>query len=280
LITASDLATTLNDSVLSANWSASAAALKTNFNEAFWLPSEGMYRDNETTTLCPQDANSMAVLYNLTTSAEQANSVSEGLTANWNALGAIAPELPDTISPFIGSLELQAHFQSGNDLRAMDLLRREWGYMLYTNLSVQSTLLEGYTSNGSIGYRSYDGYNYDTSYTSHAHGWSSGPTSALTFYVLGLTVTSNQGRTWSVAPHTSGLPVAQGGFETPLGWYGVQWSLKGNTFMLSMDVPVGTSGTVRLPLAGKVTIDGKSTTVGSGAEIPLAGGNHSIVVQS
>ena len=33
----------------------------------------------------------------------------------------------------------------------MDLLRREWGYMLYTNLSVQSTLLEGYTANGSIG---------------------------------------------------------------------------------------------------------------------------------
>ena len=33
---------------------------------------------------------------------------------------------------------------------AMDLLRREWGYMLYTPLSVQSTLLEGYTGNGSL----------------------------------------------------------------------------------------------------------------------------------
>lgn len=47
--------------------------------------------------------------------------------------------------------QLQAHFQSGNDARAMDLLHREWGYMLYTNLSVQSTLLEGFTANGSIG---------------------------------------------------------------------------------------------------------------------------------
>ena len=65
-----------------------------------------MYRDNETTTLCPQDANSMAILYNLTTSAEQANSISEGLTKSWNDIGAIAPELPDTISPFIGSLEV------------------------------------------------------------------------------------------------------------------------------------------------------------------------------
>ena len=72
-------------------------------------------------------------------------------------------------------------------------------------------------------YRSYDGYNYDPSYTSHAHGWSSGPTSALTYYVLGLTVTSPQGRTWQVAPHLSGLEAAEGGFTTPLGWFGVKW---------------------------------------------------------
>ena len=32
----------------------------------------------------------------------------------------------------------------------MDLLRREWGYMLYTNLSVEPTLLEGSTANGSL----------------------------------------------------------------------------------------------------------------------------------
>jgi neutral trehalase len=96
----------VNDSVRASNWSSNAAALKTRFNEVFWFPPAGMYRDNDTTTLCPQDANSMAVLYNLTTSAEQANSVSEGLTRNWNDLGAVAPELPDTISPFIGSLEV------------------------------------------------------------------------------------------------------------------------------------------------------------------------------
>ena len=130
-------------------------------------------------------------------------------------------------------------------------------------------------------FRSDQGYNYDASYTSHSHGWSSGSTSALTFYVLGLTVTSNQGRTWSVAPHTSGLSAAQGGFETPLGWYGVQWSLAGKTLELDINVPAGTSGIVRLPFAGKVTMGGKSTTVASGAGISLAGGNHSIVaVQS
>ena len=48
--------------------------------------------------------------------------------------------------------KLQAHFEAGEDVRAFDLLHREWGYMLYTNLSVQSTLLEGFTANGSLSY--------------------------------------------------------------------------------------------------------------------------------
>jgi hypothetical protein len=96
----------VNDSIRALNWSSNAALLKTRFNEVLWFPSAGMYRDNETTTLCPQDGNSLAVLYNLTTSAEQADSISEGLTRNWNELGAIAPELPDTIAPFIGSFEV------------------------------------------------------------------------------------------------------------------------------------------------------------------------------
>lgn len=67
-----------------------------------------MYRDNDTTTLCPQDANSFAVLFNLT-NATQANSISKGLQKNWNDIGPVAPELPDTISPFISGFEVSIH---------------------------------------------------------------------------------------------------------------------------------------------------------------------------
>ncbi|KAL4242799.1 alpha-L-rhamnosidase [Abortiporus biennis] len=261
LVNSAELASYVNDSSLASQWSRNASNLKTTFNNAFWLPEQGMYRDNLTTTLCPQDANSMAVMFNLTTSPEQATSISKGLTKNWNDLGAIAPELPDTISPFIGSLELQAHFIAGNDDTAMNLLRREWGYMLYTNLSVQSTLLEGFTANGSLGYRSYRGYNYDASYTSHAHGWSSGPTSALTFYVLGLTVTSPQGKTWSFDPHLSGLSNVEGGFETPLGWFGVNWELSPSVtnpaFSAEVSVSQGTEGQIRFPASGSIAVNGK-----------------------
>jgi hypothetical protein len=53
-----------------------------------------MYVDNTTTTLTPQDANSFAVLYNLTTSPEQAANISQSLRKYWNDLGSVAPELP------------------------------------------------------------------------------------------------------------------------------------------------------------------------------------------
>lgn len=66
-----------------------------------------MYVDNTTTTLTPQDANSLAVLYNITVSHEQALSISKGLRKNWNELGPVAPELPDTISPFISGFEVK-----------------------------------------------------------------------------------------------------------------------------------------------------------------------------
>ncbi|OCB86064.1 Six-hairpin glycosidase [Sanghuangporus baumii] len=283
LTNSADLAAYLNDTELASAYSANASIVKSAFNHEFWVESLGMYRDNTSTTLCPQDANSFAVLFNLTQNASQANSVSAGLEKNWNELGAVAPELPDTISPFIGGFELQAHFVSGNDDRAMDLLRREWGYMLYTNLSVQSTLLEGYTANGSLGYRSYRGYNYDPAYTSHAHGWSSGPTSALTFYVLGLQIMTPQGQDWTLEPHTSGLSAAQGGFETPLGWFGASWELSGrkNTQFV-VETPKGTSGTVTLPagLGKSVRVNGnplksKSTKNGKTTFV-VSGGKHTI----
>ncbi|KDR78125.1 hypothetical protein GALMADRAFT_94657 [Galerina marginata CBS 339.88] len=285
LLTATDLAKAMNQNTLATAWAKNATALKQTFNNAFWLESAGMYRDNQTTTLCPQDANSFAVLYNLTTSTSQAKRVSDGLQKNWNAIGPVAPELPDTISPFISGFEIQAHFEAGNDARALELIRRTWGFMLYTPTSVQSTLLEGFTANGSLAYRYQVGYNNDPAYTSHAHGWSSGPTSALTFYVLGLTVTSPQGKTWAVAPHIDGsIPAAEGGFETPLGWFGVQWKLTppstGHSLELHVDTPQGTTGVVTVP-PGMTTqgflVDGTLSHSPAGS-ISLKGGKHTILM--
>ncbi|KAG6827253.1 hypothetical protein H0H92_012614 [Tricholoma furcatifolium] len=284
LTTATDLATVMNDTDLASAWAVNATGLKQAFNDAFWLESAGQYRDNSSTTLCPEDGNSFAVLFNLTQSQEQMDIVSEGLQGNWNNLGPVAPELPDTISPFIAGFELQAHFKSGNDARAMNLLRRTWGYMLYTPLSVQSTLLEGFTANGSLSYRSYRGYNYDPAYTSHAHGWSTGPTSALTYYVLGLTVTSPQGADWSLAPHVvdTGLSDVQGGFETPLGWFGAHWVWSEfSGFQVQVNAPKGTSGVFVVPqgISGTLVVGGANKgQVAQGQSIALEGGEYTVSV--
>ncbi|KAH9476748.1 hypothetical protein JR316_0010663 [Psilocybe cubensis] len=293
LTTASSLASTMSLPSLSSTYLQNATALKSAFNNAFWLPSKGMYRDNQTTTLCPQDANSFAILFNLTEREEQKRMVSDGLVRNWNGIGPVAPELPDTISPFISGFEIQAHFEAGNDARAMELIRRTWGYMLTTDLSVQSTLLEGFTANGSLAYRYNHGYNDDPAYTSHSHGWSSGPTPALTFYVLGLTLTELQGRTWALAPHFGGgLRAAEGGFQTGLGWFGVKWSAvfgeqgEVESLMMSVETPEGTNGVVMLPkgINGWIAVDGSrlenlSLQDSRGVTLRLIGGKHEIQVQ-
>ena len=128
-------------------------------------------------------------------------------------------------------------------------------------------------------YRSYDGYAYDPTFVSHSHGWSTGPTSALTFYVLGLTVTSPLGQTWAIAPHTSGLPSAQGGYSTSLGWFGVEWTSGTDGFNITLSTPEGTSGTLKLPITGTVTVDGVQSDQDGSQPLELSGGNHTVVVQ-
>ena len=106
LTISAELASYLNETELASAWSANASTLRTTFNNAFWSDELGMYTDNATTSFVPQDGNSLAVVFNLT-SPEQAQSISNGLTKNWDQFGAVSPESPDTIAPFIGGFEVR-----------------------------------------------------------------------------------------------------------------------------------------------------------------------------
>ncbi|KAG6872862.1 hypothetical protein C0995_005850 [Termitomyces sp. Mi166 len=76
--------------------------------------------------------------------------------------------------------------------------------------------------------------------------------SALTFHVLGLRVTSPQGKTWSLSLHLGeSLSGAEGRFETPLGSFGVRWTLSAGTSSSGADlqqrqVPGGMGGTLEI----------------------------------
>ena len=44
--------------------------------------------------------------FNLTASDEQKARISEGLEQFWTDVGAVTPELPDTVAPFVGGMEV------------------------------------------------------------------------------------------------------------------------------------------------------------------------------
>ncbi|KAJ5953589.1 hypothetical protein N7454_000485 [Penicillium verhagenii] len=223
-----------------------AAGVKSAANKLLWDSSSGMYRDNETTTLHPQDGNTWAIKANITQSNKQRRTISAALKARWGTYGAPAPEAGATISPFIGGFELQAHYIAGQPNAALDLLRLQWGYMLLDSKMTQSTFIEGYSTDGSIHYAPY----IDDARISHAHGWSTGPTYALTGYAAGIRLTGPAGRSWVIAPQPGNLTAVDAGLTTALGVFSValQRNPSGEGYSrLSFNTPVSTTGVVRLP---------------------------------
>ncbi|KAK3079839.1 hypothetical protein LTS18_003772, partial [Coniosporium uncinatum] len=214
-----------------------AASLRNAIQTHCWDPTAHAFRDNATTTtLYPQDANSLAILFGLT-NRTQSLAISASLTRNWTPIGPEPPELPQNISPFITSLEIQAHFEADRADRALDLIRRTWGWYLKNPNGTESTVIEGYRTDGSFGYRFNRGYP-NPSYTSHAHGWSSGPTSALTEYVVGLRVVGPAGQRWRLRPQFGDLEWCEGGFTTSLGKYQAKWNrTAGAEYSLSYYAP-------------------------------------------
>jgi hypothetical protein len=98
----------------------------------------------------------------------------------------------------------------------------------------------------------------------------------LTYFVLGLTITSPKGATWSLAPHLSGLEVAEGGFETVLGWFGVKWFTQNGHLLITLNVPTGTQGVVNLPGTGGILVDGEEVLTTADGSFDIDGGKHNI----
>ena len=266
LTTGSALATWAGDANLTSTYSQRAGMLAGNIVKYTYDASYGAFKDNNTDTpLHPQDANSMALLFGVVSNTSaRAQTISERLTRNWTPIGAETPELPNNISPFISGFEIQGHFTIGNTHRALELIKRSWGWYLHNKNGTESTVIEGYLTNGSFAYRNYRGYDYDAAYVSHSHGWSSGPTSALTNFVLGLSVTDRAGIAWKLAPQFGDLTSVEGGFTTSLGKFQASWNVtsNGDEYSLAWTVPADTTGEVVLPALpagskGTVVVNGK-----------------------
>lgn len=250
------LAAALNDTSVIEQYTSVAAGIKTAANAQLWNATAGLFRDNETVVdFYPQDGNSWAIVSNLTDSPEKNTAISSALTARWTPYGPPAVEAQDAVSPFISGFELHAHILANNVTAALDLLRLEWGFMLDDPRMTNSTFIEGYSADGELHYAPYT----NDPRVSHAHGWATGPTSVLSFYIAGIQLLGGAGRTWLVAPRPGGLTSVDAGYETPLGVFSAATNASAEVGVTGVDfsAPVGTVGGVSLPYpscAGTVTL--------------------------
>ncbi|KAL2701605.1 hypothetical protein AAEP93_005903 [Penicillium crustosum] len=274
------LAAVLNDTSVGNIWTIKARNIKAAANQHLWDHDAGLFRDNETTTLYPQDGNVWAVKSNLTQSLSQIRQISQSLRNRWGKYGAPAPEAGRTVSPFISGFELQAHYIAGNPNSALELLRLEWGFMMDDPRMTNSTFIEGYSSDGSLHYEPYT----NDPRVSHSHGWSTGPTSILMHYAAGLRLKSAAGATWSIAPQPGDLTFVDAGFVTKLGSFAVAFELRNGTYQhLRFSTPVGTIGDLVLPGSNGtlISVNGLKVALGAdGVASGLAGGNWTFVPRS
>ncbi|MFD1276744.1 hypothetical protein ACFQ51_48230 [Streptomyces kaempferi] len=261
------LATIEGDSSLAASWTGRAAAIKTAANSLLWDSSKGMYKDNPTSGLYPQDGNSLAVWYGLTDSTAKSRSIITGLGARWGAYGPTTPEWGGNVSPFAGGMELNARFTANDDYGALAQIRRTWGHMLNSDIGTKSTFWEGIKADGGLA--------YGGSFMSLAHGWSTAPTSTLTFDVLGTAPESATGA-YHFVPHAGDLTSAQGRITMPQGAVDASWSRApaAGTYTAHLTSPAGTTGRIGVPKFGggnlAVSVNG-NVVWSNGAFTPTGG---------
>lgn len=284
-----------------AAWAQQAADLKDAVNSGgFWDPDRSLYRDKTSgngANLYPQDGNSLAAWFGLAT-PDRARGISGALTSNWTSIGAKTPEKSATsIHPFPGSMEVQAHFAANDDQRGLDLIRAEWGYMLDAPQGTASTFWEGYKTDGSSDYTDTGPGFRPGAYMSMAHGWATGPTSALTFYVLGIDPGPVDESTYDLVPHPGDLHHVEGQLDTAGGPVRLAYDVDqdAGTFTARYTASDGVLQTISLPtyssafivqLDGDVVWDGTRATGSANARIEdgrvlldAVGGTHTVSVE-
>lgn len=126
-----------------------------------------------------------------------------------------------------------------------------------------SILIKGYATSGGTKYSAYG----TQSRVSHAHGWSTAPTTLLSTLVAGLQIDSAMGTTWTVAPQPGDLTSVEVGFTATLGVFNITLAADGagSVSSATLCTPDGTSGVFDLgSQTGTLTsADGTATSFDS-----------------
>jgi hypothetical protein len=214
---------------------AQAAALARNMVAHLWDPAARAFLLNSNDPLRnhTQDAQVEAVYAGVVT-GDQATGALWFITDHLGTMYGVRngeydadPFMSNYISPYISGTELLARLSQHDATGALVLMRREWGHMVDTDPN--SDVWEKVAFDGDIaGYtpqqlNSAPGANSVRGASSYAHGWSTGPVTALSGYVLGIRPTSPGYATWTVEPQPGDLTSAQGQSPTPHGAVVSRW---------------------------------------------------------
>ncbi len=278
---ASSIAGWLGERASGRAWKKRIPGIAAKFSAAFWDKSAGAFKDATTGAVDhPQDGNVFAILAGLATKKQSLSALNELGTKDKYSWGnsivdndtwdspTWGMDAKERVYPFISYFELLARFGLNRDESAVDLIRREWGYMAYNG--PQTTMWE---TIGPFGGPPVD------KHPSYDSGWSSGAAPALTEFVLGVTPeTVGFGRV-HLAPHPADVSWAKGDVPTPHGPVHVDWRYgAAGDFIETVRTPV--PGTITVPFGGLATLDGKKTASRSGhpTTARFGSGMHTLIV--
>ncbi len=268
---AAGIATTLGKPADAQRWSQRATAVAAAVNAHLWDSAAGAYLDSaDGPARHAQDGNAMAVTAGVADPARAAAALAYLASSTRQAYGnafmdnETLPGVSDAsqrVYAFTSYPELVARFQSGLADSAIDQIKRTYGWMYDHDPGI--TAWEGIGPGGTP---------YEGTYTSMAHGWSTGVLPALTNQLLGAAPTGPGFATWAVRPRPGAVTWARGQVPTPRGPLRVQWESGQRrgapTFTLRVTAPRGTSGQIAAPApanpaAVRATLDGHPVAIGA-----------------
>lgn len=236
LLLMSRLARALNQTADADDYAARERMALAAFQEEFFDPVRGLYRDGVGTDHCSLHANLFPLAFGLVPPEHRAP------IAQW--LGGQGMKC----SVYAAQYLLEGLFENGQSTRAIDLMTapgdRSWRHMVESGTTIT---WEAWDQR----YKPNQDWN---------HAWGAAPANLLPRFVLGVQPLTPGWQHALIQPHPGPLKFASGKAPTPLGPISIGWKNSGD-FELSLALPPQMSAQVEIPVQKDsihITVDGKS----------------------
>jgi len=221
-----------------AEFTAREARVRPVFQQKFFDPQRGLYRDGADTDHVSLHANLFPLAFDLVPEANRSK------VADWLAERGMA------CSVYAAQYLMEGLFENGEAAEAIKLITapndRSWRHMVESGTTIT---WEAWDQK----YKPNQDWN---------HAWGAAPANLLPRYVLGAQPLAPGWQRASIRPNPGELRFASGKVPTPRGPILVDWK-RGDTFKLSLNLPKGVAARVELPSvtgATQVLADGKSVS--------------------